>query len=210
MLNFPLYLWYVHVTLIHQWGKFTEHRLQSREFDTGSVVRHQRRQTRQRAELQGALVFPQERSQHWQSFRQDGRQLDLGRGALCQPATKWPQQKQLEPISPQIRTFIGAAATRATVLTAVSLVISFFNLSRKIDRIPGSSVPRWSPRWHTMWPIQVMARSFTSWSMSVAFSLFKVTANTWEKQTIQRPIADDRLLTSSSKVKVKLKNTNKV
>ncbi len=79
-------------------------------------------------------------------------------------------------------TFNGEAEMRVMVRTAVSLVISFFSLSRKIAKTLCSSAPRWSPRWHTMWPIQEIALSLTSWSMSVAFSLFRVTENTLEKQ----------------------------
>jgi len=75
-------------------------------------------------------------------------------------------------------TLNGEAETRVMVLTAVSLVISFFNLSRKIAKTPCSSAPRWSPRWHTMCPMQEIALSFTSWSMSVALSLFIVAENT--------------------------------
>lgn len=67
----------MHVALIHQSRKFTQHRLQRRRFDVGGLMRDQGGQTRQRAELQSPLVLPQERSQHGQSFRQDGRQVDL-------------------------------------------------------------------------------------------------------------------------------------
>lgn len=73
------YLWHVHVALVHQGRKFTQHRLQRCRFDAGSVMRDQSVQTRQRAELQSPLVLPQEGSQHRQSFRQDGRQVDLER-----------------------------------------------------------------------------------------------------------------------------------
>ncbi len=77
MLNSVQHLRHVHVALIHQSRKFTQHRLQRRRFDAGSMMRDQRSQTRQRAELQSPLVLPQERSQDGQSFRQDGRQVDL-------------------------------------------------------------------------------------------------------------------------------------
>lgn len=69
----------MHVALVHQGRKFTQHRLQRCRFDAGSVMRDQSVQTRQRAELQSPLVLPQEGSQHGESFRQDGRQVDLER-----------------------------------------------------------------------------------------------------------------------------------
>lgn len=90
------------------------------------------------------------------------------------------------------------------VRTAVSLVISFFNLSRKIAKTPWSSARRWSPRWHTMWPIQVMALSFTSWSMSVAFSLFRVTENTLERQQFYKIL---HTLNTESEIKPDLKTS---
>lgn len=71
---------------------------------------------------------------------------------------------------------------RVIVRTVVIRVISFFNLSKKMLSTPCSSAPRWSPRWHTMWPIQEIARSFTSWSMSVALSLFRVEENTLNRK----------------------------
>lgn len=90
------------------------------------------------------------------------------------------------------------------VRTAVSLVISFFNLSRKIAKTPWSSALRWSPRWHTMWPIQVIALSFTSWSMSVAFSLFRVTENTLERQQFYKIL---HTLNTESEIKPDLKTS---
>jgi len=43
-----------------------------------------------------------------------------------------------------------------------------YNLSKKMGRQLGSSAVRWSPRLATICPMQAMARSFTSWSISGA------------------------------------------
>ena len=55
----------------------------------------------------------------------------------------------------------GELAMAIKALTAVSRVISFLNLSRKIGRQEESSACSESPRWATTWPIQEMALSFT-------------------------------------------------
>lgn len=93
---------------------------------------------------------------------------------------------------------------RGLPFTVVSLVISFLRRSKKISSVPGSSAGRWSPvpekrktlnrgklcdikscdwevcalpRLQMICPIQEMARSFTSWSMSAAFRRLMVQVN---------------------------------
>lgn len=95
-------------------------------------------------------------------------------------------------------TFCRDQWRRSTLpFTVVSLVISFFRRSKKINNVPGSSAGSWSPthperkvrcepggqtgsrphvtvrqwlpRLQMIWPMQEMARSLTSWSMSAAF-----------------------------------------
>ena len=67
----------MHVALVYKGGQFAEHGLQCSGFDAGGVIRDQRGETGQRAELQSPLVLPQERPQHGQSLGQDGQQVDL-------------------------------------------------------------------------------------------------------------------------------------
>jgi hypothetical protein len=62
-----------------------------------------------------------------------------------------------------------------SALTAVRRVISFLSLSCNRGRHSGSLWCSRSPRWATMRPMQEMARSFTSWSMSDA-------RNRWKQQ----------------------------
>jgi hypothetical protein len=59
-------------------------------------------------------------------------------------------------------------------LTVVRRVISLRSLSRKIGRQTDNSFCRVSPRWARIWPMQAIARSLTSWSMSAVRSRDRV------------------------------------
>ncbi len=67
--------------------------------------------------------------------------------------------------------FNGELEIDVIALTVVNRRISFFNLSRNMGRQLGSSVCRLSPRCAIICPMQEMALSFTSWSISWALNL---------------------------------------
>lgn len=76
--------------------------------------------------------------------------------------------------SSKIEWQVQYLAILVMALTQVSRVISFRRRSKSKGKLCWSSVSIWSPNVYIICPIQVMALSLTSWSMSAAFSLIIV------------------------------------